>query len=60
MLIAKAGVEGFQSDYNVVVNVFSANNDSSTISLKKWQSHGYDLHSIIATPAKLFVQSREQ
>jgi parallel beta-helix repeat protein len=55
VLIAKAGVEGFQSDYNVVVNVFSANDDTSTINLKKWQSHGYDLHSIIATPAQLFV-----
>jgi parallel beta-helix repeat protein len=55
VLIAKAGVAGFQSDYNVVVNVFSANNDSSTINLAKWQSHGYDVHSIIATPGELFV-----
>jgi parallel beta-helix repeat protein len=55
ILVAKAGVEGFESDYNVVVNVFSINNDNSTISLKKWQSHGYDLHSIIATPEQLFI-----
>lgn len=51
---AKARVAGFQSDYNVV-NVFSNNNDSSTINLAKWQSHGYDLHSIIATQEDLFV-----
>ena len=55
VLIAKAGVLGFESDYNVVVNVFSINNDSSVITLAKWQSHGYDLHSIIATAAQLFV-----
>jgi hypothetical protein len=23
--------------------------------LAKWQAHGYDLHSIISTPAQLFV-----
>lgn len=55
ILVANAGVEGFESDYNVVVNVFSIDNDSSTINLKTWQSHGYDVHSIIATPAQLFV-----
>jgi parallel beta-helix repeat protein len=55
VLIAAASVAGFQSDYNAVVNRFSSNNDSSVISLAKWQAHGYDLHSIISTPAKLFV-----
>jgi hypothetical protein len=55
VLIATASVEGFQSDYNVVVNRFSANNDASVISLAKWHAHGYDLHSIISTPAQLFV-----
>ncbi len=39
----------------MVVNVFSINDDTSVTTLKKWQSHGYDLHSIIATPAQLFV-----
>jgi hypothetical protein len=55
VLIATASVEGFHSDYNVVVNRFSANNDASVISLSNWQSHGYDLHSIVSTPAQLFV-----
>lgn len=55
VLIASTGVPGFESDYNVVVNVFSDNNDSSTISLASWQANGYDLHSIIATPTQLFV-----
>jgi Right handed beta helix region/Pel9A-like, right handed beta helix region len=55
VLIAKATVAGFHSDHNIVVNVFSANNDASVISLAKWQTHGYDVHSKIATPAQLFV-----
>jgi parallel beta-helix repeat protein len=55
VLIAAASVEGFHSDHNVVVNRFSANNDSSLISLAKWQADGYDLHSIVSTPAQLFV-----
>jgi hypothetical protein len=55
ILVAKAGVTGFRSDFNIVVNVFSINNGTSTITLAKWQSHGYDLHSKIATPAQLFI-----
>jgi parallel beta-helix repeat protein len=46
---------GFQSDYNVVVNKFSADGDKTTLTLAKWQALGYDLHSFIATPAQLFV-----
>lgn len=55
VLIANTAVEGFASDYNIVVNCFSADNDSSVITLAKWQASGYDLHSIIATPSQLFV-----
>src|ERR1700746_3574716 len=29
ILVAKAGVTGFRSDYNIVVNVFSINDDAS-------------------------------
>lgn len=55
VLIAKAKVSGFHSDYNIVVNQFSDNNGNTSISLAKWQALGYDLHSIIATPVQLFV-----
>jgi hypothetical protein len=55
VLIASAHPTGFQSDYNVVVNNFSDNNGNSVIDLAKWQALGYDLHSIVATPAQLFV-----
>ena len=33
----------------------AAGSEFRVITLKKWQSHGYDLHSIIATPAELFI-----
>ena len=55
VLIAKAKVTGFQSDHNVVVGHFSDDGGNTSISLSKWQSLGYDVHSIVATPAQLFV-----
>lgn len=56
ILIASPTVSGFQSDYNVVVNVFSDRNGTGkNLSLTQWQALGYDLHSFTATPAQLFV-----
>lgn len=55
VLVAKARVAGFVSDYNVVVSHFSNDNGNTSISLAKWQALGYDVHSIAATPAELFV-----
>ena len=56
ILIAKAAVEGFESDYNIVVGRFSDNNGNSTVNSAKWQSLGYDLHSKVAPPlAQLFA-----
>jgi parallel beta-helix repeat protein len=48
-------VSGFASDYNVVVPTFSVDGDNTTISLSAWHALGYDLHSIVAVPANLFV-----
>ena len=49
-------LSGFTSNYNVIVNAFSANGGSSNETLSQWQSStGQDLHSIIATPSQLFV-----
>ena len=49
-------LSGFTSNYNVIVNAFSANGGSSIETLSQWQSStGQDLHSIIATPSQLFV-----
>lgn len=55
VLIATKTVSGFQSDDNVVVNHFSDNGGNSLLTLKQWQALGYDMHSIVATPAQLFV-----
>ena len=55
IIIATKHPTGFRSDYNVVVNKFSADGDKTTISFAKWQALGHDLHSFLATPAQLFV-----
>jgi hypothetical protein len=55
LLVAGPSVSGFFSDYNVVVNHVSDDGGNTSISLAKWQALGYDRHSIVATPAQLFV-----
>ncbi len=55
ILVAGPHVQGFQSDDNVVVSHVSDDNRNTSISLAKWQALGFDLHSIVATPAQLFV-----
>ena len=54
--VPSGSLSGFTSDYNVVVNAFTANSGSSNETLSQWQaSTGQDLHSIIPTPSQLFV-----
>lgn len=48
-------ISGFQSDYNVVINRFTTNDGDSILTLAQWQALGNDTHSIISTPANLFV-----
>jgi len=55
VLIYASGVSGFESDYNVVVDRFSINGGKNIISLATWRTYGYDAHSLISTPADLFV-----
>ena len=57
VLIASSAVSGFFSDYNVVVGHFSDDNGNSSIPLAQWQALGHDLHSVVATPAQLFVNA---
>ena len=47
---------GFRSDYNTLMNRLSADGDDTVISLAAWQAMGYDMHSLIATPAQLFTK----
>lgn len=47
---------GLQSDYNIVVNSFSANAGDSYMDFEAWQDLGYDLNSMLADPlADIFV-----
>jgi len=57
IVIPESGIAGFESDYNVIMDRFSADDDDSVISLSEWQSLGYDTNSIIAAPNDVFIGS---
>ncbi|HLK69656.1 MAG TPA: right-handed parallel beta-helix repeat-containing protein [Bryobacteraceae bacterium] len=55
-IIYTAKPSGFVSDYNVLVNRMSDDNDNTVISLATWrQKTGQDVHSVISDAATLFV-----
>ncbi len=54
---AAAGLSGFQSDYNVVMNRFSTDTGDSILTLGTWRGMGFDFHSKIASPSQLFAGS---
>ena len=48
--------DGFDSDYNILVNSLSNLGDGQSMTLEEWQAEGYDLHSMLADPmADIFV-----
>jgi hypothetical protein len=53
--IASPTLSGFESDYNVLMDRFSVDDGNSRINFAQWQALGYDAHSVLATPAELFV-----
>lgn len=54
--IDAASVDGFVSNYNVLVNRLSNDDGNSNMTLSQWQSFGFDLLSIIADPEEqIFV-----
>ena len=57
IVIPSPTLSGFESDYNVIMDRFSADDDNSVISLSQWQALGFDTHSIVATPAEVFAAS---
>jgi parallel beta-helix repeat protein len=59
IVIPVAALPGFISDYNVVVDRLSVDGDTSIITLSQWRRHGYGTHSLIASPAALFVNFSE-
>lgn len=57
ILIPEINLVGFESNYNVLINKFSANGGNSSINLQEWQALGYDTNSSVATPAQLFLDA---
>jgi hypothetical protein len=56
--ISPDSLPGLASDYNVVMNRFTTNGGDSILTLAQWrQQTGLDAHSLIATPAQLFVDA---
>jgi hypothetical protein len=53
--IDAASRPGFVSDYNVVISRFSTDGGDTVLALPAWQALGYDGHSLVATPADLFL-----
>lgn len=54
--ISSDSLSGFTSDYNIVMNRFTTNGGESVLSLAQWQAAtGQDQHSVVATPAQIFV-----
>jgi hypothetical protein len=50
-----ASMTGLKSDYNIVMDRLTAD-DNTTLSLAAWRAAtGQDVHSAVATPAQLFV-----
>jgi hypothetical protein len=49
-------LDGFTSDYNVVMNRFTTDDSDSRLTLAQWRAAtGQDMHSIVATPNQLFI-----
>ena len=57
IVIPTQPLTGFESNYNVVVNRFSADDDQTVIDLAAWQALGYDANSLLASPDDLFVNA---
>jgi hypothetical protein len=51
------GSSSLQSDYNVVTNAFSLDEEGSVISLSQWRAAGLGTHSFQATAGALFVNA---
>jgi len=50
-----AAETGFQSDYNVVMNYFGMDDNSTSMNLATWRSRGHDINSVQGTDFDLFM-----
>lgn len=53
--IYSGSASGFESDYNIIIPRFSADDGDTNMNLSQWQARGYDLHSATATLDQLFI-----
>lgn len=54
--ISADSLTGLNCDYNVVMNRFTTNDSTTILTLAQWHTQtGQDAHSLVATPAQLFV-----
>src|SRR5262245_2905098 len=54
--ISANSLPSFTSDYNAVMDRFTTNDGGSVLTLSQWRAAtGQDAHSLVATPAQLFV-----
>jgi hypothetical protein len=54
--ISADSLAGFDSDYNVVMDRFTTDDAATILTLSQWHAQtGHDTHSLVATPAQLFV-----
>ena len=59
ILIPSAGLNGFESDHNIVMDRFSPDDDNSVVTLSEWQALGFDSNSMLASPDELFAGSND-
>jgi parallel beta-helix repeat protein len=56
--IDQESMSGLKSDYNVIMDRLSPDDDNTVMSLVQWKSAtNQDNHSLIATPAQLFIDA---
>jgi len=54
--VSADSLSGLQSDYNVVSDRFSPDNEATRITLAQWRAlTGQDQHSVVASPSQTFV-----
>jgi parallel beta-helix repeat protein len=58
MSIDQESISGLKSDFNVVMDRLSPDDDNTVMKLTEWQSStGQDAHSLVATPDQLFANA---
>ncbi len=56
IVVADDALDGFVSDYNLLISRLSPDGDATILDLAAWQELGYDAHSMVADPlSTLFV-----